>query len=635
MTPLSMRKYVWNWQSLALAGLIMLALLLRLYGLNWDQSNNFHPDERQILFRVTALGWPESWTQFFDAVNSPLNPHFFAYGSFPLYLLALVGVLLGYNLADPGYFVPLTLAGRVLSALFDCGTILLTALLALRLGRILYPHYPTRRWNFALLVGVLLAFTPLHLQLSHFYAVDTVMAFFVMLSLLACVVLVETSMPVRWSIVVGIAYGLALATKISAYPLVFPIVIAVFLRWQRERDVLKAGILLLLAGCMTLVFFFLTQPYVLIDRATFITQVLEQSQMAQGILDFPYTRQFAGTLPYLYHIQNILFWGLGLMLGCSALLGFVWLLWRIWQRKIDVWLILLGWIVVYGAVTAGMYVKFMRYMLPLYPALVLVGSAALLTIVYHTIAWRQMQGEKRTSSDPTHESALPISRRQGVKRSLLPLNVFLSLLPVFLVLGGTIFQGIALLNVYSQPNTRVQASRWIYENIPSGSVITYEQWDDPLPVSIDGKSSGMYYGQATYERVDAEGNHSLFQGMDLYGDDTLEKAQELAQLLSTVDVIIMSSDRLYGSIMRLPERYPLTVNYYRLLFSGELGFRLSAQFEQRPEWLGVTLNDSGADESYSVFDHPTCRIFERMVPYPYTSAQLVQKLLAGVDLSSP
>jgi hypothetical protein len=96
----------------------------------------------------------------------------------------------------------------------------------------------------------------------------------------------------------------------------------------------------------------------------------------------------------------------------------------------------------------------------------------------------------------------------------------------------------------------------------------------------------------------------------------------------------MSSDRLYGSITRLPERYPLTINYYRLLFSGELGFRLSAQFEQQPGWLGITLNDKGADESYSVFDHPTCRIFERMVPYPYTSAQLVQKLLTGVDLPS-
>jgi hypothetical protein len=96
----------------------------------------------------------------------------------------------------------------------------------------------------------------------------------------------------------------------------------------------------------------------------------------------------------------------------------------------------------------------------------------------------------------------------------------------------------------------------------------------------------------------------------------------------------MATDRLDKSIPRLPQRYPLTIHYYQLLFSGQLGFYLAAHFENRPNLFGVTLDDSSADESYSVFDHPTVRIFVRKNPYPYTPDQLLHKLLAGVQLPS-
>ncbi len=104
------------------------------------------------------------------------------------------------------------------------------------------------------------------------------------------------------------------------------------------------------------------------------------------------------------------------------------------------------------------------------------------------------------------------------------------------------------------------------------------------------------------------------------------------RLLPNVDVITMATDRLDKSIPRLPSRYPLTIHYYQLLFSGQLGFHLAAEFQNRPHLFGITLDDSGADESYSVFDHPTVKIFVRDTPYPYTSGELLQKLLQGVQL---
>ena len=66
-------KIVIRWQPLALFGIAFLGLALRLYGLDWDQiqarsqlllrlygadfalGNNFHPDERQILFHIVQL----------------------------------------------------------------------------------------------------------------------------------------------------------------------------------------------------------------------------------------------------------------------------------------------------------------------------------------------------------------------------------------------------------------------------------------------------------------------------------------------------------------------------------------------------------------------------------------------------
>ena len=198
-----------------------------------------------------------------------------------------------------------------------------------------------------------------------------------------------------------------------------------------------------------------------------------------------------------------------------------------------------------------------------------------------------------------------------------------------LVLAGTAFQGLALLNVYSQPNTRIQASLWMYSHLKPGSVLTYEQWDDPLPVPVANNNPAGFV-QATYP--DANGQPQT--GLDLYGDDTVQKARQLANLLPTIDSITMATDRLDKSIPRLPARYPLTIHYYQLLFSGQLGFHLAAQFENHPNLFGLTLNDSGADESYSVFDHPTVRIFVRDNPYPYTPDQLFQKLLAGVQLPS-
>ena len=102
----------------------------------------------------------------------------------------------------------------------------------------------------------------------------------------------------------------------------------------------------------------------------------------------------------------------------------------------------------------------------------------------------------------------------------------------------------ALLNIYSQPNTRVQASVWIYDHVPAGSVLTNEVWDDPLPIQppparvdaqgIEYTASGAIINPGEYQQV----------GLNLYDDDTPQKADNSAQSLASANVVVISSQRL-------------------------------------------------------------------------------------------
>ena len=610
------------WRPLALCVTAMLGLAVRFYGLDWDgmlpryawltklygvggaQGTNFHPDERQIMYQVIKLSWPSSWAQFMDQAHSPLNPHFFAYGTFPLYLLASVGNLLSHISPTLADFAHLTLTGRVLNILFDTGTILLTAWLALLLTP---DRTPDRRraWSVALLAAALVAFTPFEVQQVHFFTVDTILLFFVMLTMLACVKLIRTEKPILWAMVAGLGYGLGLATKTSAAPLAVPLLLALGLRLYYRRDFWEFIVPLIYAGCITILAFLVAMPYALLDFSEFMQQVSYQGNLARGMIDLPYVRQFAGTVPVVYELQNLVLWGLGLTLGVAALAGMLWICWRLWRHEMASWLVPLSWVLLYGGINCTFFTKYMRYLLPLYPFLVLMAACMLISLAtLNTTNW-----------------GLWSARLVKVGSYAL----------IGLVLAGTLFQCLALDNVYSQPNTRIQASEWIYSHLKPGTVLTYEQWDDALPVALPGHDPSLY-PQATYTNAQGQVN----AGLDLYGDDTVAKAQTIAKMLMQTGAITMPTDRLDKSIPRLPARYPLAINYYHLLFSGQLGFHLAAQFEVRPSFLGITLDDSNADESYSVFDHPEARIFVRDNPFPFqTTDQLVAKLLQGVQLPPP
>ena len=71
--------------------IIILAALFRLYGINWDQGNHLHPDERFLTMVTNDLTWPRSILEYFETNTSGLNPHnknysFYVYGTWPIIL---------------------------------------------------------------------------------------------------------------------------------------------------------------------------------------------------------------------------------------------------------------------------------------------------------------------------------------------------------------------------------------------------------------------------------------------------------------------------------------------------------------------------------------------------------------------
>jgi len=305
----------------------------------------------------------------------------------------------------------------------------------------------------------------------------------------------------------------------------------------------------------------------------------EQGAMASGRADMPFTRQYRGTIPYLYHIEQQVRWGMGWPLGIVAFLGLGWVLVRTLLRRARPGeLILLSWIVPYFGVTGLFLAKFVRYMVPVVPLFIVMGAGMLVS--------------GRWVLDIRYSRRIP---------NIQYLISNIQYLIAGIVLLGTIFWALAFVSgVYGTEHSWITASRWIYEHVPDGSVLASEHWDDDLPLGLP--ESGANTGAHGYRLVE----------LPMYEDDNESKYQLLRSQLSEADYIVLSTNRLYGAIPNLPERYPMSTRYYRLLFAGELGFEKVAEFTTYPRLGPFVFNDDAADESFTVYDHPKPIIFQKV-----------------------
>jgi YYY domain-containing protein len=592
-----------------LIAVLILAALLRFNGLNWDEGRHQHPDERFLSTVTNDLQWPENFKDYFNPDVSTLSPYsnpnmgLYVYGMLPVYIVKWTAIHLDKNNYDA-----ITQVGRVMSGLFDLGSILVLFLI----GKRLYSR------KIGLLAAALLGFSVLNIQLSHFYAVDTFANLFILATIYFLLRSHQSGRLLDY-VLTGLMFGMGLASKVSVFTLIVPILVMAgygfYLRAQKGE--LGSAVEFTLTRTLTifviaLLTFRILHPIAFAGpgfwnwslNPKWLDDIIEQQKITAGQTDLPWVQQWTGR-SIAFPLYNILVWGMGLPLGLASfaglfLAGYELIRYRRFEHLVPVTYVSVTF--VYHAIT---FIKFMRYFLPIYPFLILLGA--------YFIFWlwdRMMAAIQQTDG---MEEPVPATSSWGGKVRRVVTSRYVVILLVVVVLAGTFLYALAYNAIYDRPNTRIAASRWIQQNIPAGSTLANEHWDDWLPIGgVDG--------------ITSYGDGGLFNSVEMknYEDDTPDKLNSMVDNLTQADYIILSSNRLYGSIPRLPMRYPMTTRYYQLLFSGKLGYERIKDFTSYPSLFGMQIPDQSAEESFSVYDHPRVQIFKKTAAF---DPERVRKLL--------
>jgi len=128
--------------------------------------------------------------------------------------------------------------------------------------------------------------------------------------------------------------------------------------------------------------------------------------------------------------------------------------------------------------------------------------------------------------------------------------------------------GIVFFSQYFRSDIRVVASAWVDENIPKNSITLSESGN-----VVNLPPANVFY--------------------DFYSNP-------FPPNLANYDYVIIPSRRVFKN--------NIAPAYYQDLFSGKSGFKLLKQFSPPSE---LFLNPENAEETWSVFDHPTVRLFSK------------------------
>lgn len=554
-----------------------LSLLVRLYGLNWDQGQHLHPDERFLTMYINDLPLPTGILNYLSS-NSPLNPYnhnqyrFFVYGTFPTTLISLTSYIL--NLKS---YININLVGRVISAFFD----------SLNIFTIYYFYLLIKnRPKQALFASFVYGLTVLPVQLSHFFAVDTFLNFF-LFATFTYLLYWQYQKKYIYLFLASLSYGLAISSKISALylaPIIFLIYFFHLWKYKKLIYTLISGLVFLLVTFLSIRFF---SPYyfssIFTPNHAFVDSL--KSLASFNTQYFPPAVQWLSKTKIIFPLQNLIIWSLGLPICFGLVISLV--------KKPKILniptFLSLVWIFYLFIFQSSQFSYTQRYFLVIVPSIVIIFS------------------------------------------------VFIQNLPTwfrFVLLGTHLVYLLIFLNVYRLDHSRIQASDWIYQNISTSSTISCEHWDDCLPLPLPNQFSK--YSTVT---------------LNLYDPDSPQKQTILLSQLQSIDYIILSSNRLWASIPKVPDLYPQTSLFYQQLFSNQpifgsnIKFTKVAQFTNYPgiylpfinqciyfgpsnypgvknNWIdiesgcqnpGVYLRDNTAEEAFSVYDHPQVVVFQKNV----------------------
>ncbi len=491
-----------SWESLSLLLLLLILVMaatFRFTGLTWGEGFFLHPDEFFLMDVASRLQPADDFASYLRTSESTLNPYnvdkgFYVYGNFPMtatryfaeWATAACNNFPEQCTQTYNSFYGLQQSGRFLSALVDLITVFITFLI----GRRLYS------WQAGLLAAFFQGTAVMAIQQSHFFTMDNWAAFFTTLGVYTAVRAAglgdaKLKWQLHWWILFGLALGLAVASRINVAPLAVIINISAVIwlvrrghTWHSLRntshgslDFQRIVLGVLVAATVSLVVFRLAQPYAFADTTIARNEIITQSGEEPGGIEltlrsiigfnpqwrsnmdeiqqqqspeavFPPALQWTDRAKIIFPFTNMVLYGMGLTAGLAAWAGLLWALWRIVHARPD-WMahaIPVTWSLLYFLFMATRWVKSIRYFLPIYPTLFLLGGWALFAI------WQRARQSER---------------QNRVRSSLAAALIVLVVVPSFLWAN-------AFVQIYREPITRIAASEWMFENIPTGASLLYE-----------------------------------------------------------------------------------------------------------------------------------------------------------------
>ena len=614
--------------------LLTVLLYSRLINLSWGLPYPMHPDERNMANAIQQLQCPIQSSEF--RIQNCFNPHFFAYGQFPLYLGYGIVMILKFfdgDLGMPISFEEAAFSLRLISAVASAlNFIVLLKLLSVILSNAknlakrntlsLDPPVASQPHDDWWWVNAILIFTfsPFFIQFSHFGTTESLlMLLYSLIIYFSFKIVKPNSIAKKDLLILAFFSGMAIATKISSTLfLIIPVSVildkffATSLKRPSLTRALKYGFSLVYLIGLTLLITIFFSPHNFISFPQFLGSMKYESDVAFGFYRAFYTRQFAGIIPIIFQFLKIFPYVLGWPAFIFFLLGFIFLPYKRVFNIVRL-AILFGFLP-----SAFFYAKWTRFMTPILPLMLL------FTVLFLISMYRYI-----------------LNRISKIHIKYQKFYILICYYAFYILIFAFILPGIAYLSVYQNPDVRFTASEWIYKNIPDNSYILFET-ANVVDIPINPKSeirNPKQIQNSNYQMIS-------FNFYDL--DENLLLQSELQEHLAKADYIFIPSRRIFAnhycdknfqfpisnfqsnfnfqitnfekSCKYLRKKYPLLNEYYDKLFSGELGFEKVAEFASYPNFKFQILNfkfnlvfpDEEAEETWTVFDHPVIKIYKRI-----------------------
>jgi len=436
-------------ESTLVSCLLLVAFLIRVWGVNYDLPYIYHPDEP---------GYIAISQNIFK--TGDLNPHFFNYPSLFFYINALAyipyylfGKIVGVFRTPNDILPPISLAmgvtiaqmpttvllGRIITISFGVGAAGLVYLIGKQI---------TGRVMVGTLASLMVTISPTTVWHSRLITPDTFVTFFALAAFLTSILIYQQGRTWQYAIA-GICVGLTASSKYNGGLIVLPLVLAHFLRYGKAAfKQPKLYLALLLCG----VGFTLTTPYAVLDSTKFLTDLrFEITHYSTG-----HAGMEGDTLEWYLNYM----WQTG---GGIYLLSILGVLFGIIERPKEIGLLAI-FPLIYFAFISRFVVRNDRTFLPLTPFAFLLAAWFLTTLFDKIGNWRVKLWQRYLS---------------------LTVLTSLAIAVLALPLSKTIADTHRLTTVDSRKTARI----WIDNNLPPGSKIAIESYSpfiNPSKFSVQG-----------------------------------------------------------------------------------------------------------------------------------------------------